>query len=182
MNTVVLPISKGLYISEYYAERNFRDSEVLFVGRFQGQGDIYRSLIYFDLGYLDQIIPPYNVIKSACLKMEIVRNDLLPGKKARISVYPVLEPWDDDKVNWKCQPVFTTCEKVVTSVTFGIKGSLDFVITPWVKGWYEKKRPNYGILIGGEEEEDALMALAGLKFHKVYQRPVLIINYCSSSN
>lgn len=179
MNTVIVPLTKGLYISEYYRERNFINSEVLFVGRFKGKGDIYRSLVYFDIEYLNEIIPPYSLIQSACLKMHIVRNDLLDGQKAKICVYPVIKPWRDDGVKWNDQPEFDKKEEFALMVKDGLYGGIDFDITVLAKDWYEKKRPNYGMIICGEEGCDALIALGGLSFQEVCKKPVLIISYSS---
>ncbi|SHG98876.1 hypothetical protein SAMN02745221_01425 [Thermosyntropha lipolytica DSM 11003] len=177
MNKVIIPLTKGLYISQYYAWQNFRSSEVLFAGRFKGRGDIYRSLLYCDLSYLDGIIPPGDVIRSACLQMHIIRNDLLPGKKARLLIYPLLAPWDENEVTWNKQPLFDKKRNLTIAVKAGREGEVVFDLTLWVREWYEQKSPYYGIMLGGEEDYDALIALAGLRFLPVSKRPALIINY-----
>lgn len=40
-----------------------------------------------------------------------------------------------------------------------------------------EKRLNYGIMLCGEEENDGLIALGGIRFPEVEQRPVFIINF-----
>ena len=44
---------QGIYVSEWYPLQNFSSSPALFVSRYQQKGDIYRSLLQFDLSSID---------------------------------------------------------------------------------------------------------------------------------
>jgi len=49
MAKITLTPFQDAYIAEYFPDQNFGSSDALFISRFQGAGDIYRSLIQFDL-------------------------------------------------------------------------------------------------------------------------------------
>lgn len=177
MNRVIIPLTRGLYISQYYERQNFAGREVLFAGRFKGKGDIYRSLVFFDIDYINEIISPGNIIKSAYLKFYIVRNDLANGQKIKLRLYPIDKEWTENEVKWNNQPLFDEKEETFKIIEADFTGNVSLVLTKWTREWYEKKRLNYGIMICGEEENDGLIALGGIRFPEVQQRPVLIINF-----
>ncbi|MBO8159923.1 DNRLRE domain-containing protein [Thermosyntropha sp.] len=180
MNTVILPVTKSAYVSEYYPFKNFAFSEALFTGRFQKEGDIYRSLLWFDLSVLFQIIPLEWCIKSACLKINIVRNEVPAYKPVKLRIYALSEFWEERKVNWKNQPGTENEAEAEEEIASFFIGDKYIDITSLVTAWYQKTKENYGIVIKGEESCNSLLALAGSGFAKAHQKPALIVNYTQS--
>ena len=69
---------QDVYIASAYPDRNFfnrTQGDVLFVGSFTNENDIYRSLLQFDLFTPYHGIPPNSSIENATLQLAMYRND-----------------------------------------------------------------------------------------------------------
>ena len=71
----LLPPCKDSYVAEYSAGKNYGGSSHLFCNRFQGPGDIYRSLINSISVVWGNYIPPGSDIVSAKLLLHLIRNE-----------------------------------------------------------------------------------------------------------
>lgn len=68
-------------------------------------------MVFFAIDYINEIIPPGNIIKSAYLKFHIVRNDIEDGKKIKLRLYPINKDWTENEVTWNNQPLFDEKEE-----------------------------------------------------------------------
>ncbi|MGE5398050.1 MAG: DNRLRE domain-containing protein [Chitinophagales bacterium] len=171
---VFTPVQDAM-ISEYYPNVNYTDFSELFIGRFSGPGDSYRSLIQFNLASLGcNFIPLGSSINSAVLQVFAWKNQILTT--ATISVYGLLQSWDEKNVTWNTQPgnYHVSCN---TALAAGFTGFFQVDITDLGKGWYNGNIVNNGLLIVGDESTNDLVGVYSHKWPYTQVWPRLIINY-----
>lgn len=164
-----LPATQDAYVSQYYFNSNFGGSPALYIGRFAGPGDVYRSLLKFDLSTL----PTLSAIQSAQLILFVDRKDV-PGSQL-VTIYQTLSEWNESLVTWNNQPggvsVFSG------NIVDGNVGSfVSFDITALVQAWYNFIVPNTGLLIQGVETSNALIGFASAENPNPNVTPVLIVD------
>ncbi len=167
---------QNVYISEWYPNHNFSNSTALFLGRYQQEGDSYRSLIEFDLNEI-----PLNCrVKNATLELCVSRNEL--EISSNISIYQVLSAWQEKRASWHSSPRIkdTPVSNFILNEGFNDKVYLD--LTELIKSWHEGLIPNYGMIIKGKEQFNNLVAFHSTRFHDKKQWPALYINYESKKS
>lgn len=168
--------SMDAYISQYYANKNFGKIPYLFCNRYQGCGDIYRSLLWFDLCSLHcNQIPPNSQIKYAILYLPIFRNETPCDNN--LYVYRLFQCWDQYKVNWNNQPGFATPAEAFVNVEAGFFGTLEICITDLVQSWFDGFYTNFGIMLTCDESFDSLLGFFSTEFHNSDYWPRLRIGY-----
>lgn len=161
-NITFIPI-KDVYVSEYYPDENFSSSIALFISRFEGAGDIYRSLIMFNLKTMANLIPPTSTIDLAELELTIFRNEV-PAGGITVNVFGVIEGFEDNEVTWNNQPNASSTASGAINILPGVFGDITIDITELATGWYDNSFPNNGILIEGNETMDSLIAFRSTNY------------------
>lgn len=165
--------AQDTYISEWYKNRNFASSPALFLGQYQQPGDSYRSLLQFDLN----AIPPACTIEKAELKLNLYRNEVA-GANTMLNVHRLLNNWSQPEVNWENQPPFDYSSDVSLSISSNEQaGPISINITHLARGWYDGSIPNSGLLLMGDETENALMAFSSKDYVYNSEWPRLIVHF-----
>ncbi|KAJ51137.1 hypothetical protein BD780_000259 [Clostridium tetanomorphum] len=179
MAVSTLRLINSAYISEYYPDENYANPVRLFVGRFQGAGDIYRSLLKFDLSEM-----PENVtINSADLRLYIDRKDVPNATVSpqTITVYPNLQDFDENIVTWNNQPPIGSAAGSYDVLDGDLNSYVSISIIPLVTGWLDGSIPNTGIMLEGVENNDALIGIAGIDGNDYTVWAELVIDYLIGS-
>ncbi|HOQ10674.1 MAG TPA: DNRLRE domain-containing protein [Syntrophomonadaceae bacterium] len=130
-----LPVN-NVYIASAYPDQNFANrnqGDVLFVGSFTGAGDIYRSLLEFDLSDPNHGIPPNSTIVRGELLLSMYRNDN-PGT-ARVDVLILDDVFDERTVTFN-----TSLSTRPIGISVVPQAAPDLVIidiTDLVLAWYQ---------------------------------------------
>ncbi|MEN6351772.1 MAG: DNRLRE domain-containing protein [Syntrophomonas sp.] len=177
MATIVFTPSQDAYISQYYAGQNFGSSPYLYVSRYKAIGDIYRSLIKFDLcSLLCNQIPPNSCIEWACLELPVYRNEI-PSGDICLKVFRVLQAWDEGTATWNTQPFAADSPDGTEEVPANFFGTVHVNITDLVRGWYDGYIVNNGILLRGEEDFNSLLGFFSKEFYDSSKWPRLVVKY-----
>jgi|GEM_PF-2247475 hypothetical protein len=150
----LIPIQDA-YISQYYANQNFAFSPFLYFGQYKQLGDSYRTLLQFPL----RAIPKHRRIELAQLQFTVYRNEFPTGTLTYSSLKRPLEPWDAGCVTWNDQPrsklVYTFLSSWADTPGTVIYNDITFLVRSWLDG----SKPNYGLLLEGDESANALLGL-----------------------
>lgn len=168
------------YIAQFYPNTNFGNSPYLYAGRFQGPGDIYRSLLIFSLTsprLSSDIIPPGARINEAFLRLTIYRNLIPLGTTIFLDAYRVLSPWDENTVTWNNQPNFNPLSPVFSAPVSSGLGTIDFNLTGLAAGWFDGGAVNVGVLITGDEVNNRLVGFYSKQFPNTIFWPRLYVNW-----
>ncbi|HWP98824.1 MAG TPA: DNRLRE domain-containing protein, partial [Syntrophomonadaceae bacterium] len=172
-----LPIDDA-YVSEWYADQNFGSSTALFVGRFMQPGDLYRSLLRFDLS----TIPPTSTINSAELNLTMYRNEIISGSQY-VGVYHLLSDWNESTVTWNNQPPFSLTpfcpvwDAAIAITPSTPLGRITIDITDLVNSWFNGSIPNSGLLLAGNETVNDLVGFRSLNYQYNIAWPMLTVNF-----
>lgn len=167
-----------VYISEWYADQNFGSSVALFVGRFMQPGDLYRSLLRFDLS----TIPLTSTIISAQLNLTMFRNEVVSGIQY-IGVYHLLNNWSQREATWNNQPPFSiTPFCPVWDGAIGVTpstppGRVSIDITNVVTGWFNGSIPNSGLVLAGNEAVNDLVGFWSTNYQYNIAWPTLTVTF-----
>jgi len=172
MATKVFTPTDNVYISEYYYYQNFSGSSSLYCGQYDGSGDIYRSILRFDL----ESLPASCSITDAKLKLFIHRNDA-PSVSRAINVYQALSYVPQNTVTYANQPLSPVSPEASVTISSELDTYLEFDLTNLVKGWYTGSIPNNGIVLKGLETGDALVGFRNIYFGNSNCWPLLEVNY-----
>ncbi|MHC1723471.1 MAG: DNRLRE domain-containing protein [Aminipila sp.] len=170
--------SQNVYISEFYPDENFVIAPYLYISRFGGEGEIYRSLMQFefDLCCSNKIIPQVSTIKSAVLQLYVDRNEIASGQ-ITMSVHRLYNAFSESFVTWNTQPVFSGEADATATISSGYMGNLEVDILDLVKGWHDGSIPNLGMALLGEENNNALVGFRSTRYPNSGYWPKLMINY-----
>lgn len=151
---------RDAHVSQYYKEQNFAGGAqgILFCGQYQGEGDIYRSYIYFPvevLGSLNGICK-----RKAFLRLFVYRNDITNGALENEAV-PVSSRWTASQISWLRQPSCPNEPRVRFLVPAGWQGLMIIDITTLFRGWISREYPNFGLMLKGDETRHGLIAFHG---------------------
>lgn len=168
------------YVAQFYGNMNFGDSPALYAGRFQGPGDIYRTLLLFDLSsprLSSDLIPPGVTINEAFLRLTTFRNLIPAGTNIFLNAYQVLSPWTENAVTWDTQPNFNPLTPVYSAPVSSGLGTIEFNLTSLARGWFDGSAVNVGVLITGDEVNDRLVGFYSEQFPNTTFWPRLYINW-----
>lgn len=165
--------SQDTYVAEWYPITNFADHKALFLSRYIRNGDIYRSLIQFDLHQ----IPPLSTIETAELELTMYRNEVT--KSTMAAVHRLLSNWTGNRVTWNSQPYYSTEPDAEILINPKTLSTYRINITSLVKGWHNGSIPNNGLLLKGNEEINSLIAFRSINYHSSSEWPKLHINFVS---
>ncbi|QHI72321.1 DNRLRE domain-containing protein [Aminipila terrae] len=170
--------SQNVYVSQYYPDDNFCDSPFLYAGRFNGPGDIYRSLIQFefDLCCTNNIVPKASTIKSASLQLDLFDNKI-PTGSVELSIRRAFTVFSQSFVTWNTQPTFPDTADATANIAAGFYGIMNVDVTNLVNGWYTDTIPNNGLVITGDETKDAVVGFRNTRYPNSGSWPKLVINY-----
>lgn len=165
---------KDTYIYEGFVDENYGKKGSLFIGRYNGLGTIFRSLLCFDLSAL-----PNNItIISAFLKLYAYRKDRNDTQK--IYIYKLKKQFHETSVVWRKITYYdvqaTRFYGEVSSI-----GEVSIDITGLVSEWTNTTRHNCGIEIRGTENKQALVGFRSKEYSDSSKHPILVINYVQSS-
>ncbi|MEN6351203.1 MAG: DNRLRE domain-containing protein [Syntrophomonas sp.] len=150
----LIPIQDA-YVSQYYANQNFAFSPFLYFGQYKQTGDDYRTLLQFPL----RAIPKHRRIELAQLQFTVYRNEFPTGTLTYSSLKRPLEPWYAGTVTWNNQPkaklVYTFLSSWADTPGTVIYNDITFLVRSWLDG----SKPNYGLLLEGDESTNALLGL-----------------------
>lgn len=182
MGNMELTPTHDIYIAEAFPDRNFNGANALFVGRYQKAGDIYRSLLIFDLTSINSKAAPGFEVKSAYLKINIFRNEVPsePGK-AYIGVYRLVEDFDKDAATWNTQPDSAPYPAGAAVVNKRFTGSLEIDVTRLVKGWADGTFRNLGMVLKGSEDINGIIASGSSRASDASLHPRLVINFSGNA-
>lgn len=172
VNVLNLDSASDACVSQYYIYNNFGMSDALFTGRYYRQGAIYRTYLYFDT----RSIPSDINITSVTMKLDLYPTGL--NKDTALEIYPVLQDWREYAICWNNQP--KAAPELYTSVSISpVSENVDINLTDICKQWYLNPSKNYGLLLRGEENTDALLAFKSKEYSNSGMRPRLEIEYDS---
>lgn len=153
--TIVIYPTDDTTIRQNYPYKNYGDTEQLSVRNecgghppSQGDGWGWDILIKFDLSS----IPPGCIIKYAKLKLYYCKWwDNNPAGRV-LSLYRIVEDWDEDTVTWKTQPSYDNA--VVTTATVPSQKNkwMEWNVTTDVINYLKGVYPNYGWRIRDEQD------------------------------
>lgn len=165
------------YISQYYAHKNFlypaRDS--IFIGRYQGPGDSYRSLLQFDLGLFQSGRELIDFQQPQYLRLCIFRNETARGA-AKAWIHRILNPWNASRLTWKQQPRVHPIPELEFLIPPGNMELMLLDISGLIKSWIKGRHPNYGLMLKGAEDSETLTAFYGLTETGPRTRPALLLH------
>lgn len=177
MTAITLRPSLSTYISSWYPEQNFSSSNALFAGRFMQEGDIYRSLLQFNLDN----IPLVAAIHNAWLNVNMYNNQVGMGG-AHIRVQRLFNRWSQGVVNWINQPSTSpggfdrVWDGSVYIAPSASNGSISIELGDLVRGWVDGSVPNYGVQLAGNELENSLFRFWSPNYTFSYAGPRLTID------
>lgn len=158
--SIKIPAAKAVHISEYYGNQNpIPLDRNLYIGRYKGKGDIYRSLIGFDLLDLPGLLPHGTTIGIAYLQILITRNEI-PSGTIDASLWRCREEWDRTTVTWNNQPATVAAPDLAFTIPAGWTGWITLDATTLVLDWVSGNYPNYGFLLRGNELHNSVVAFS----------------------
>lgn len=164
------------YIAEWYPDVNFGAIPFLYISRYRQCGDIYRSLIQFNLcGLGCNFIPPNSCITEAKLLLPVYRNEICG--RINVKVFRVLQYWAEYLVTWDTQPLASKYPDGSESVRGGFFGTVEICITDLVRGWYNGTIVNNGLLLTGNEAANDLLGFYSKEYPNTSLWPKLEVCY-----
>lgn len=168
-------LDQEAHVSQYYSEQSFPHGAqgVLFMSRFQGEGDAYRIYMNFDLkGKLSwkKGGPP----RPAFLRLFVHRNEVASGA-VNCSLYHVAEPWHPAALCWKYQPSCKPTSRLDFLIPTGWQGYMLLDLSQQVQEWLEGDVHNYGFMMKGDEHKNGLVAFHGASYPFPGTVPTLLL-------
>lgn len=171
----LVQIFDDVYIDSSQPDKNFSDSNVLWVGK-QQDGALQRSLLKFDLSF----IPAGSKIIGSNLNVYLDYDASKMEIKGTITPYAITENWDVSTVTWNNQPAIDNSIKgEATSIS--TEGYYCFIVTDFVERWVNQGFANNGLELRSDEinvddnkrfvsSDETLVELQSFK-------PVLVVQY-----
>lgn len=162
------------YVSEFYKNQNFTNRiQTAYIGRFRGQGDIYRTLLNFDLEVFRDSLALQETKKPVFLRLNIERNEITKGA-IQAGIYRISSAWDAQYVSWDNQPAYPLHPDTTFVIPEKWVGLMLININSLIKRWLNGFWPNYGLMIKGNEETDCLVSFSSKIVAGTRSAPVLI--------
>lgn len=154
MPVILLKPSGETYISQWYANRNFSQSERLCAGYEHGRRNVCKTLIRFDLN-----LPPDAELTRAVLALQLY--DIESAKEVAVGVNRILSDYDNAAVTWNTAP---SC--VPVSGAFIVGGNdaghcIEADITELARGWAQCSYPNFGLMLTNDSSRAGLAVFSG---------------------
>ncbi len=176
MSTIFFAPVQDAYVAEWFPNQNFGAVPYLYISQYKQPGDIYRSLIQFDLCSLGcNFIPPNSCITEAKLLLPVYRNEICDY--IDVNVYRVLQPWCENDVTWNTQPLVDSTSDGTEAVPSGFFGTVEICITDLVRGWYNGSIINNGLLLRGDETANNLLGFFSKEYPDTSLWPLLEVCY-----
>lgn len=172
MASITLNPSEEAYVISAFPDTNYSNSSSLYVGLFESNNSIHRSLLRFDISS----IPIISTINSAKLKLYLYRNDV-PEISKPIQVFRLLDYFEQTVVTYSNQPSTPYTAESTFTLTSGLEFYLEWDITNLVTGWHNGSISNTGIIIKGVEDTPSLVGFDSSIFYDSRQWPLLEIEY-----
>lgn len=177
LNVITLDYCGSEIMDSYTAFRfaslaQFRSSHELIAG-------IYKPTFspYIALRNLPEI-PPHTCLKSAYLKFEVRCADCASQySQGQLSLYKVMEPWEDTDTNNLFQPAASACISSITIPVSSEYNRFQMDITELVDDWHRNGN-NYGVAL--KNTSDYFYSVMYIKSSKSDSSPVFEITYCDS--
>ncbi|MGE5391565.1 MAG: DNRLRE domain-containing protein [Deltaproteobacteria bacterium] len=166
------------YIAQWYPASNFGIVPYLYIGRYKQNGDVYRSLLEFNLGNVgSNAILPGSVIKNAYLNLRIYRNEILNGSTININAYRVLQNWSETGVTWNNQPICSSTPDGAALISSGVSGIIKIDLSSLIQEWFQGETVNRGIIIRGDEGANSLVGFFAREYPNTSFWPQLEVIY-----
>lgn len=137
--TFNIRITKDAFINEYYPNINY--GNVAIPLRIGGKSpDRCRVLLYFDLSSL----PQGAIILEATLCLSQIPSNI--QRNRYMTVHYLLGNWDEITVTWNNAPNYDPHIEGMGFITTDTSYKIQIPITGMVSSWYNKTKPNYGML------------------------------------
>lgn len=171
----LLPSDDTLIASSYPAAA-FGSYPFLYVGEYVAPGDIYRTLLKFDLS----VISPGSDIVEALLKLYIFRKDV-PGPEA-IAIYLNQSDFNQNTATYSNAPAVTPTGITKTVNDADVNHFISIDITPLAQQWYANAAANNGITMIGPENAYSIMGSYSTNFSNSDLYPFLEVTYQEGSS
>lgn len=168
-------LNQEAHISQYFNEQSFPhgDQGILYMSRYQGEGDAYR--IYMTFNLKGKIVwRKGSHPRPAFLRLFVHRNEITSGA-IKCSLFQVAEPWHPSAVCWKYQPACKSIPRLDFIIPAGWQGYMFLDLSLQVQGWLESDVPNYGFMIKGDESRNSLIAFHGASYPFSGTVPALLL-------
>ncbi|MDD4626510.1 MAG: DNRLRE domain-containing protein [Syntrophomonas sp.] len=159
------------YISKYYANHNYRNSLSSYIGRDLSSGDIYHSLLHFDMRPLSKQAR----IIEASLILNLCRNEVA-YKDPVLTIRPVIEAWNESTVTWNTQPQSSTTQHYSTEIKPKHFRFLNIDISDLAREWHQQPEHNQGFIITGLEN-NGLLGFRSKRYFEESKRPILLLEF-----
>lgn len=134
---------KDSTIRENLPTMNYGSDKGMMVGVDEYKGEIFRSLIQFDMSS----IPKEKVLKRAILR---IYNSPF-SNEVDLAIFNLLNNWQEKDVTWANQP--REGDKIGSKhITLSQSGFIEIDILPLALKWHQEIIPNYGILLNADDE------------------------------
>ena len=171
MTTLTFSPTEDAYVAQAYGNQNTGGATSLFIGRFTGPGDNYRSFVKFDIS----AIPALSTITTATLNLFVYRKDVAGAQTA--SIYRPLTSFNQNTVTWNNAPVSIPTTDAVSITNNNLNTFISINILDLVQGWYSGAITNTGVEIIGVETSNALIGFRSEDYSDPNQRPFLQVEY-----
>ena len=141
MPTTILKPSGDTYVSQWYSNQNFSQSEYLLVGFEYRRRNVCKSLLKFALPS-----PPADMVLTRAVLM-LPLKDIEGGHEVTINVNRVLNAYDNATVTWNTMPAYVPVSGTFTVDCHDAGHCVETDITELVKGWDQGIYPNYGLAL-----------------------------------
>ncbi len=128
MPTILLKPSGDTYVSQWYANQNFSQSEYLAVGFEYRRRNVCRTLIRFDLD-----LPPDAELTRAVLMLHL--HDIESADEVAIGVNRILTDYDNAAVTWNTAPAYVPVSGAFRVSCHGAGNCVETDITELARGW-----------------------------------------------
>lgn len=135
-------------------------------------GKIARSYIAFP----SPSIPAGQQVITASLRIYHVSTWDLPDTQDRITAYAVVGSWTEARITWTNAPAWGPSYGS-SDVGFEIGAWYELDITDLVRDWVAGRRPNYGIVLRGEETPGSEASWRGFSTKEGDYPPQLVVAY-----
>ncbi|MPN21854.1 hypothetical protein SDC9_169236 [bioreactor metagenome] len=94
-----------------------------------------------------------------------------------MSVHRAYNAFSESFVTWNTQPVFAETADATAKISSEFTGDLEVDILNLVKGWHDGSIPNLGMVLSGDENNNALVGFASTRYPDTSCWPKLVIDY-----
>jgi len=171
VKVLIITPNQDSYISKYYANHNYRNSLSSYIGRDLSSGDIYHSLLHFDMRPLSK---QARIVK-ANLILNLCRNEIA-YKNPLLTIRPLIEAWNENTITWDTQPQSSTTQHYSTEIKPKHFRFLNIDISDLAREWHRHPEHNQGFIITGLEN-NGLLGFRSKRYFEESKRPILLVEF-----